>query len=332
MSTDTRSPLVSVMIPTYNQKDYLATAIESALAQTYPAIEIIISDDTSPDPAVAELLERYAAIPKVKVYRNATNLGRVANYRTTLYERTRGEWVVNLDGDDYFYDPTFIEKAMALVAGHPGMVMVSCRCLEETGAERELIRNDTPFSWNEVLNPMQAYQALGDELYYCCHPTTVYHRATALALDFYRYDITAADNESLLRLMACGDLGTIPIWGAVWRNHGGNASLNLTVGQMVGNLKAVEAPRSMRTNPLSKVPAAFGTQWCDRYLYNQARRQARSLIKSRRDWQGYFVYLAAVARISPRVGLKILLHPKNLLRLLRTPFINIYKRMPPKTS
>lgn len=332
MNNDTRSPLVSVMIPTYNQKQYLEAAIESALAQTYPSLEIIVSDDASPDPRVAEVLNRYAPLPNVTIYRNETNLGRVANYRTTLYERTNGEWVINLDGDDYFHDPTFIEKAMSLVAGHPGLVMVSCRCLEEAGTERELLKNDTPLSWDVILPPEQAYQALGDETYYCCHPTTVYHRKTALALDFYRYDITSADSESLLRLMACGDLGTIPIWGAVWRNHGGNASLNLTVEQMMDNLKAVEAPRTMRSNPLSKVPDAFWKQWFDGYLYDQARRPARELIKSRHNWRDYFVYLTAVARISPRVSLKILLRPKNLLRLLRVPFINVYTRMTQKTS
>jgi glycosyltransferase involved in cell wall biosynthesis len=332
MSTGTRSTLVSVMIPTYNQKQYLEAAIESALAQTYPYLEIIVSDDASPDPQVAKILNRYARLPNVTVYRNETNLGRVANYRTTLYERTNGEWVVNLDGDDYFHDPSFIEKAMALVVEHPGLVMVSCRCLEESGPERKLIKNDTPFSWDKVMAPEQAYQALGDENYYCCHPTTIYRRETALALDFYRYDITAADSESLLRLMACGDLGTIPVWGAVWRNHGGNASLNLTVEQMVDNLKAVKAPRTMCSNPLSKVPAAFWKQWFNRYFYNKARRPARELVKSRHNWRDYFIYLSAVIRISPRVGLKILLRPKNLLRLMRAPFINVYTRVTQKTS
>lgn len=116
--------LVTVMIPTYNQKDYVGSAIESALAQTYADLEIVVADDASPDPGVAKVLERYRNHPKVRLYRNAQNLGRVANYRKTLYERARGEWVINLDGDDYLVDPCFVEDPVGVVKKHPDIVAV----------------------------------------------------------------------------------------------------------------------------------------------------------------------------------------------------------------
>ncbi len=51
-------PKVSIMIPTYNQQKYIVRAIESALSQDYPNMEIVISDDNSPDETQA-IVENY---------------------------------------------------------------------------------------------------------------------------------------------------------------------------------------------------------------------------------------------------------------------------------
>lgn len=103
-------PKVSVMIPTYNQEDYIAQAINSVLMQDYGNIEIIIADDCSTD-RTGEIARQYIS-SKVKYIRNERNLGRVANYRNTLYSHTTGDWIVNLDGDDYYTDKTFISRAI----------------------------------------------------------------------------------------------------------------------------------------------------------------------------------------------------------------------------
>ena len=73
-------PLVSIMVPTYNQPDFLPVAVDSALAQTYPNLEVIIADDHSTAEACRDVLAAYADDPRVRVCRNETNLGRVANY------------------------------------------------------------------------------------------------------------------------------------------------------------------------------------------------------------------------------------------------------------
>jgi glycosyltransferase involved in cell wall biosynthesis len=52
-------PRVSVIIPTYNRKDYVREAIDSVLAQTYTDYEIIVVDDGSSDGTEAVLRERY---------------------------------------------------------------------------------------------------------------------------------------------------------------------------------------------------------------------------------------------------------------------------------
>lgn len=52
-------PLVSVIVPTYNRSKLLCVAIESVLAQTYPAVEIIVVDDGSTD-NTATVMEQYS--------------------------------------------------------------------------------------------------------------------------------------------------------------------------------------------------------------------------------------------------------------------------------
>src|ERR1700750_513142 len=107
-------PKVTIMIPAYNQANFLPMAIESALAQYYENVEIVVSDDCSTD-NTGDLIKKYINDKRVRYFRNEFNCGRVANYKQTLENRTTGKWVVNLDADDYFTDPSFISKAITYI-------------------------------------------------------------------------------------------------------------------------------------------------------------------------------------------------------------------------
>ena len=52
---------------------------------------------------------------RVKYYKNYSNLGSIKNYQKTLYEYATGEWIVNLDGDDFLTNRSFISKAIQVV-------------------------------------------------------------------------------------------------------------------------------------------------------------------------------------------------------------------------
>jgi glycosyltransferase involved in cell wall biosynthesis len=61
-------PRVSIIIPTYNQSKYIVRAIESALSQDYPNLEIIISDDNSPDETdVLKIIYFVKKIPELDI-------------------------------------------------------------------------------------------------------------------------------------------------------------------------------------------------------------------------------------------------------------------------
>jgi len=97
MSNKNRSK-VSVVIPLYNQKQYVGEAIESILNQTYPNIEIIVVNDGSTDNPFSEL-KKYE---KDIILINQENRG-LAGARNTGIRNSTGEYLQFLDADDFLH-------------------------------------------------------------------------------------------------------------------------------------------------------------------------------------------------------------------------------------
>jgi glycosyltransferase involved in cell wall biosynthesis len=122
-------PQVSAIIPGYNYARYLGEAIDSVLAQTHPAHEIIVIDDGSTDdtPAVAQ---RYAG--KIRYVR--TENGGVSRARNTGIALATGDLVAFLDADDRWL-PRKLERQVAALAAHPeaGLVHTGSRVFDQEG-------------------------------------------------------------------------------------------------------------------------------------------------------------------------------------------------------
>ena len=93
-----KGPKVSVIIPTYNRKDYIAEAIDSVLNQTYTNYEIIVVDDGSTDGTGELLRKRYG--DKIRFFYKEN--GGCASARNYGIREARGEYVVFLDSDDKY--------------------------------------------------------------------------------------------------------------------------------------------------------------------------------------------------------------------------------------
>lgn len=95
-------PLVTFVLLAYNQEKYIREAVEGALAQDYPNLEIIISDDASTD-ATWEIIENavadYAGRHRVHLNRNPVNLG-ISGHVQKVFECVSGDLVVLAAGDD----------------------------------------------------------------------------------------------------------------------------------------------------------------------------------------------------------------------------------------
>lgn len=101
--------LVSICITSYNYGRYLRDAIESALAQTYPHIEVVISDNASTD-STREVLAEYKNHSRVRVFINERNVGLCKNHNLAI-ERACGEYIVVLSADDIIF-PEHVDRLM----------------------------------------------------------------------------------------------------------------------------------------------------------------------------------------------------------------------------
>lgn len=91
------SPVVSVILPTFNSAATLHAAVNSVLEQSMCKLELIICDDASAD-NTAELLSKITD-PRVRLIKNTSNLG-PGKSRDKAIDIARGEWVAFIDADD----------------------------------------------------------------------------------------------------------------------------------------------------------------------------------------------------------------------------------------
>ena len=108
-----RLPLISCIVPVFNGEKYLAEALDSILAQTYPAFEIIVVDDGSTDgtPAVAA---RYGNQIRCVTQNNAG----APEARNLGVRTARGEFVAFLDSDDLWH-PEKLQRQMERFEARP---------------------------------------------------------------------------------------------------------------------------------------------------------------------------------------------------------------------
>ena len=221
---DISFPLVTIMIPTYNQALFIEQTVESALSQTYQNLEVVVSDDNSSD-NTSQILKRFESEPRFIYNRNPKNLGRVGNYRHLLYKLSHGNWVINLDGDDFFTDENFVQEAVNITQEFD-VVLVGAKYCKQ-------INDKSPINHPSLFDNSKFRYKILDGLHDAIanvgalgmgHLTEMYNAKLARDIGFYNQDIITADSESMLRLLMHGKFGFLNKQVAVWRHHGSNAS------------------------------------------------------------------------------------------------------------
>ncbi len=106
------SPSISIIIPCYNGAKYLRETLDSVVAQTLPALEVLVVDDGSTDDSAA-IAESFG--PPVRVIRQPNQGESVARNRGI--DEAKGEWVAFLDADDLWRPEKLAVQAKLMVAG-----------------------------------------------------------------------------------------------------------------------------------------------------------------------------------------------------------------------
>lgn len=117
-----QNPKLSIGLPVYNGENFLASSIESLLAQTYTDFELIICDNASTD-GTREICEKYASDDaRVKYFPNEQNLGAAPNHNRT-YELSTGEYFKWAAHDDELH-PEFLSRCMDQIEHSPDSVVL----------------------------------------------------------------------------------------------------------------------------------------------------------------------------------------------------------------
>ena len=109
------SPLISIVMATYNGEKYLREQVDSLLAQSYPTLEFIFVDDDSSDSSLAILQEYALQDERIRLVTNPANQGLLATFETGI-RAAKGEMIALSDQDD-----VWMPEKISLLAGAIGL-------------------------------------------------------------------------------------------------------------------------------------------------------------------------------------------------------------------
>jgi len=312
--------LVSILIPSFNQADYIGQAVESALQQDWPELEVVVSDDGSSDDT-QHVLEKYHDDGRVRLSRNEENLGRVGNYRKCLYELANGDWALNLDGDDYLIDSSYISKAMSLAQADPSIDLIFANAYRRRDdIDGSLHKPDHNEHLPDLLEGTDLFLRFATEKLSLDHLTCVYKVQKARDTDFYRANIISSDWESLFRYILTGRVAYLSDCVAAWRIHGQNATRTMSAEDRIQNMQRIVGPyREAKARGI--FPSHVIETWFDSMIYRLADVHVRHLIRSG-DNEGRKHYMRELKEINPRVYARIRRQPRIIWKQLKRAMVS----------
>jgi glycosyltransferase involved in cell wall biosynthesis len=125
------SPLISIVMATYNGEKYLREQVDSLLAQSYPSLEFIFVDDASSDGSQA-ILQQYASQDeRIRLVANPVNQGLLATFERGIRE-AKGELIALSDQDDVWLKDKI--SLLAAAIGRNSMIYADSALTDATGA------------------------------------------------------------------------------------------------------------------------------------------------------------------------------------------------------
>jgi glycosyltransferase involved in cell wall biosynthesis len=209
----TRPPLVSIIIPCYNGAAYLEEALLSALAQSYPEVEVLVVDDGSTDTS-PEIAQRFPVR-----YIRQPNRG-LSGARNRGIQECNGAYVVFLDADDRL-KPRAIESGFRAIERHPDCAFVV--------GNHEFISGDGSYlsPSNKVAIRHSHYEALLKSNFIEMISSVLFRRSIFDEVgDFDRSLPVAEDYELYLRIARVRPVCSHTAVVAEYRKHKGNMSHN----------------------------------------------------------------------------------------------------------
>lgn len=207
------SPLVSVIVTCYNYGRYVAQALDSALAQDYPSVEVVVVNDGSTDDS-REVILRYGE--RVRVI-DQPNGGSISAYNAG-YAASRGDIVVLLDADDVL-EPDALSRVVAAFGAKVAKVQWDLRIIDSAGRDlgRKFCHFDASYDAAAV---RRSFEATGTYRW----PVSVGNAYSRWFADHVFPLSPELGPDGALNTVAplYGDVVTLPVVLASYRVHGRN--------------------------------------------------------------------------------------------------------------
>lgn len=218
-------PDVSVAIATFNRASMVRQAIDAALAQTHPPLEVCVSDDASTDGTWPALTAVAAQDPRVRVTRLPQNSGGVENWNHAI-RQTSGRYIAWCSDDDRFL-PEHLAQSITYLETHPETGFVHSGFVDaiETGHSSEQVdrplrfASDTPVDRHTLLPYLLRYYD------WPFHPSTiVMRREVWQETGPFDPKFALADTDWFVRAVERFPAAMLACRGAINRRHPGNWS------------------------------------------------------------------------------------------------------------
>lgn len=211
------SPAISVVMPAYNAADFITTAIESILSQSFRDFELIVVDDASTD-ATWRVIEAHSARdPRIRPMRNPAN-AKIARTLNNGIAVAAGRYVARMDADDWSY-PDRLEKQFAFMEANCSVALSGGTIEVCDSALTPLNKRSYPRTDAEIREKMFFFSPF-------CHPSIICRTEAIRAAGGYNESLEVAQDYDLyFRVGRVGELANIEDCIHRLRTHGASSSI-----------------------------------------------------------------------------------------------------------
>ena len=132
-----KSPLISVVVPSYNHKQFIEQTIVSICTQNYERIQLIVIDDGSTDGSVqyiTELQNKYQHLIEEFLFISQANVGLAKTINAGIFTYVTGEYMTVVASDDYFLEDSLKLRLECLTETVSDVIFSECKRVDESSA------------------------------------------------------------------------------------------------------------------------------------------------------------------------------------------------------
>lgn len=266
--------MISVIIPTYNRIAYIEKAVDSVLDQSYGNFEIIVLDDSSNDGTKELFHRKYGKEKRVrylctKQFRNILP----GQKRKIGYDKSRGDYVIFLDSDDYYLDRDFFQKALAVFREHSEYSMVGSNAVVfNEDAQRYQFFELNVHGERDAALYLQNFQLVLNKP--LSQFTTVFRKKNLAEAGMEEVRLLE-DTIIYMRALLAGDAYIMEDVIGAYRTHTGSWSSSIHTGYL---LQVLDEKRAVKRRAEKRWPDYDWNRW----LYQQADYTIKFVTKSLR--------------------------------------------------